>query len=148
MWISRRGTACRARVSYPDKKYIMILDTLTLPAGLVWADKYDWTPVSQSVEISLTGTLVIQEAAQLAGRPITLVGGGQFCWAPRPVIDALYATLQTAGQTMTLDLDADGSHQVIWRRDAQPLEVEPVVDYEDMIDSDLYIIKTLRFMQT
>jgi len=123
------------------------LDSITLPAGLVWADKYDWTPVSQSVDISLTGTLVIQEAAQLAGRPITLVGGDRFCWAPRSVIDALYATLQTAGVTMTLDLGDDGSHQVVWRRDAQPLEVAPVVPCSDLVDDSMYVINAMRFLK-
>jgi len=125
----------------------MTLDSITLPAGLVWSDKYNWTPVSQSVDISLTGALVIQEAAQLAGRPITLAGGDQFCWAPRADIDALYATLQTAGATMTLDLGADGSHQVIWRRDAQPLEVVPVVAYSDPNADTQYVINALRFLK-
>ena len=125
----------------------LTLDSITLPAGLIWPDKYNWTPVSQSVDISLTGTLVIQEAAQLAGRPITLAGGDRFCWVPRSVIDTLYATLQTAGLTMTLDLGADGSHQVIWRRDGQSLEVAPVVDYSDPVDASMYVINAMRFLK-
>lgn len=123
------------------------LDSINLPDGLHWADKYNWTPVSQSVDISLTGTLVIQEAAQLAGRPITLAGGDRFCWAPRTVIDALYATLQTAGLTMTLDLGVDGSHQVIWRRDKESLEVAPVVAYSDPVAETQYVINALRFLK-
>jgi len=126
----------------------LTLDSITLPAGLIWADKYNWTPVSQSVDISLTGTLVIQEAAQLSGRPITLAGGDRFCWAPRSVIDTLYDTLQTAGLTMTLNLGDDGSHQVVWRRDSQPLEVAPVVAYSDPNDETQYMINAMRFLKT
>ncbi|MCK5679809.1 hypothetical protein KAI46_03250 [bacterium] len=123
------------------------LNSITLPAGLHWADKYDWTPVSQETEVLLHGTLNIEEAAQLAGRPITLVGGINHCWCPRSTIDTLYALLQAAGSELTLDLDSDGTHDVIWRRDSQPLVVEPVITYSDNIATTLYAVKQLCFFK-
>jgi len=125
----------------------MQLDTISLPPGLRWSDKYGWTPVRQETTISLSGSLIIEEAAQLAGRPITLSGGERRCWCQRSLVDQLYATLQDAGRQMTLDLDADGSRTVVWRRDRSPLEVVPLIDYDQDGDSDLYAIIALRFME-
>lgn len=123
------------------------LNTINLPDGLHWADRYDWTPVAQAVEVTLTGGLIIQEAAQLAGRPITLVGGDKYCWIPKTDLDALYALLQATGFEMTLDLGASGSYQVLWRRDTQPLVVVPMVPCSVPDEADLYIIKQLCFLE-
>ncbi len=122
------------------------LNEITLPAGLRWADKYDWTPVHQSLEISLTGTVLIEEAAQLAGRPITLVGGADACWLPRAELDVLRALTLTAGLELTLDLGPDGIHTVIWSRDGQPIEARPLVDYTDPVDDTIYVIDKMKFM--
>lgn len=123
------------------------LASLTLPEGLYWSDKYDWTPVDQSIEITLTGTLLIEEAAQLAGREITLIGGRNYCWALQAFIDDLYALTQTAGLVMTLDLAGDGAHQVMWRRDVTPLTAKQFSVYSEPDDVTLYSIDKLCFIE-
>ncbi len=124
----------------------MILDSIILPDGLIWADRYDWTPVAQSVQVSLTGTVIVQEAAQLSGRPITLRGAEDQCWATRSEIDALYATTSAADHVMALDMGQDGQYQVIWRRDQAPIVVEPVLRMVDPGPDTLYAVLELRFM--
>ncbi|RLB67169.1 MAG: hypothetical protein DRH04_08355 [Deltaproteobacteria bacterium] len=123
------------------------LASLTLPEGLYWSDKYDWTPVKQSVEILLTGTLLIEEAAQLAGREITLIGGRNYCWALQSAIDSIYALTQTAALEMTLDLAADGIYQVMWRRDVTPLTAKQFSIYSEPDDDTLYSIDKLCFIE-
>ncbi len=126
----------------------MTLDTIPLPEGLVWSDRYEWTPVSQTVEVSIAGTLIIQEAAQQAGRPITLTAAdGQHCWTTKAVIDQIYALTTTAGRTMTLTLAPGVSKQVIWRRDRQPVEAVPVFEVTDPGPDTLYILAALRFLE-
>ncbi len=36
----------------------MQLDTMTLPDNLLWVNEFDWTPVAQSTDRSLTGSLL------------------------------------------------------------------------------------------
>ena len=59
------------------------LGAVTLPQGLVWSDEFDWTPLAQTTEYSLTGALIVEQAEKQAGRPITLVGGIDFAWLTR-----------------------------------------------------------------
>ncbi len=55
----------------------MTLDGIELPDDLLWVDEFDWNPVAQDIERSLTGALMVQEQAKLYGRPITLTGGDE-----------------------------------------------------------------------
>lgn len=124
------------------------LDSIILPDGLDWEDKFSWTPVSQSVGISLTGALIIQEGTQLQGRPITLIGGNEYCWTTKDVLDSLYAKTLTAGLTMTLNLGNDGTFQVIWLRSSTPIEAEPLITHSESLSDQMYIINALHFMKT
>ena len=124
-----------------------MLNSIELPLGLYWDDKYSWSPVSQSVDISLTGALIVQEATQLAGRPITLLGGDDRCWANRSLIDSLYSLLESEGEEMTLNLGLDGIHTVIWNRKSNPLEVRPIIPSDDLVDTTLYIVSKLQFLK-
>ncbi len=120
----------------------MKLGNITLPDGLIWADRFAWTPVSQNISVSLTGTVIIQEATQATGRPITLEGGEDQCWISDTDLEALYATTQTANNVMTLDLDELGEHQVVWNRN-NPIEVSQVLRGLD----NLWAAKALRFIK-
>lgn len=121
---------------------------IELPEGLYWADRFAWTPVISNVAVSINGTLVIQEAAQTGGRPITLEGGLDVCWTPRSIIEQLYAAASVAGRIMTLDLGTDGgTHSVIWRRDQEPISAVPLVRRPDEDEESLFAILALRFIK-
>ena len=47
----------------------MQLDTIILPDDLLWINEFDWNPVEQSQERSLTGALIVQEQAKITGPP-------------------------------------------------------------------------------
>jgi dipeptidyl aminopeptidase/acylaminoacyl peptidase len=68
---------------------------VTLPDDLEWVDEFDRSPVSQQVEVSLAGALIVEESAQLTGAPITLRSGqsGSNYWAlaDRATVIALQA---------------------------------------------------------
>ena len=48
--------------------------TVTLPGDMQWSDEFAWLPSTSLVEIACNGALLVEESAQLAGRPITLEG--------------------------------------------------------------------------
>lgn len=126
----------------------MQLDAITLPDGLVWSDRYEWTPVSQTVEVSVAGTLIVQEAAQSAGRPITLTAvGGEHCWVTKSVLDQIYALTSNPGRTMSLTIAPGDVRQVIWRRDRLPVEARPVLEVTNPDDNTLYVLLALRFLE-
>lgn len=86
----------------------MTLDTITLPADLLWVDEYRWTRVAQQVDIMADGAVVVQADAQQTGRPITLAGGDNFGWIDRTTLELLRAKANQPGLVMTLTL-ADGT---------------------------------------
>lgn len=78
--------------------------TLTLPAGLRWENEFDWSPIAVSQQYTITGALVLHTGTKQAGRPLTLLGGRQFCWAQRSFIEDLQEELSTVTEkTITLD---------------------------------------------
>ncbi|MFO7582113.1 hypothetical protein, partial [Guyparkeria sp.] len=99
---------------------VITLDTITLPGDLEWTDEFDWTPVEQSHEPSLTGALIIDESARLTGRPVTLSGGENFGWITRDTVEALYLLL-TPGRVMTLTLADARTLSVTWRHGDGPI---------------------------
>ena len=58
----------------------MQLDTITLPDDLLWINEFEWNPVKQNTERSLTGALLVQEGQLINGRPIFLSGNGEAGW--------------------------------------------------------------------
>lgn len=125
----------------------MTLDGITLPDGLVWADEFDWTAVAQKTATTITGALLVQEGEYLAGRPITLKGSEESCWAPRSVIEQLYAMTLTADRVMTLDLGGT-LKSVIWLRgSAPPVEAVQLLPVSRPLTDALYVLLALRFLE-
>jgi len=130
---------------------------IPLPEDLYWSDEFTAWKVGQVIRRSLTGALVVQEAAMQAGRPVTLQsteeGAGRFV-APvtHAVLEALRAMEEVAGAPpMTLVLPVAGggtrSMQVRWRRtDGPAIEARPIKFQVPAEPGDLYLI-TLRLIQ-
>lgn len=91
------------------------LGGVTLPDDLQWTDEYAWSPVARASEYSLTGALIVEEAAKLAGRPITL--GGDWAWVSIATLTALRALAATPGWTGTLALADAREFIVAFRED-------------------------------
>lgn len=115
--------------------------TITLPDDLLWVDEYNWSAVEQVKEYSVTGALIVESAARLAGRPITLMGGENHGWVTRSVLDALLTASNIPGQQFTLTLRGV-AHTVIF--DEGRIEAEPVFDVSDPEAGDFYVV-TLNF---
>lgn len=120
--------------------------TVQLPDGMQWSDRHDWSPVAQSVEMGLTGAVIVQAAAQTNGRPITLAPADeQAGWMPRSDLLQLEAWAAVPLQVLTLTVDGT-AYQVIFRhQDTPALSAAPVYSYDDPADTDPYLV-TAKFM--
>lgn len=133
------------------------LDGIELPEDLEWADEYTAWKVGQIIRPSLTGAIVVQEAAMQAGRPVTLqsmdLGGGDYVAAVTlATLDLLRAKEESAGApNMTLVIPiADGGTRTLsvrWRRTDGPAIVARPLTYKVPAEAaDLFLI-TLRLIQ-
>lgn len=121
------------------------LDALVLPDDLQWTDQYTWSPVVQSLDFSLTGAPIIQEAKKTKGREITLVGGEESGWVLKSVLDQLQAKADTADLTMVLDYWG-ATYNVMFRRDSSPIEARQIGDFSNPQNDDYYSL-TLRLIE-
>lgn len=91
-----------------------------------WIDEYEWDPVAQTQDRTLTGKLVVQEGAKVHGRPITLDGTG-CAWTPLSVVRQLEALRDQPGLVMPLVLPDGRAFSVIFNRaEGAPLTARPV----------------------
>lgn len=120
--------------------------TLTLPADLLWTNEYDWAGVKQSTKQLLTGALLVQSGAKLAGREIDLEGGLDFAWATRSLVDSLYAWTLLPGQVFGLVIRSAAPVNVIFNHEKGAMRATPILDFSDPDATDQYQI-ALRFLK-
>lgn len=121
--------------------------SMALPPDLIWTNEFQWTPIVQASERSITGALILDTGVKTGGRPIVLQGAENTAWLLRAEARALLdAWVSLPGQVFTLTLNGRAL-QVVFDHEAGPLELKPVVDYSDPIDNDYYCGATLRFLE-
>ena len=124
----------------------MQLDDITLPDDLLWINEFDWNPVAQTTERSLSGALLVQEGQLSHGRSVVLSGNGEAGWVSRLTVKSLYALSELANKSMTLTLPDNRQFSVIFDRSNGPsLEARQVLPFAYPEDSDAYLL-TLRLL--
>ena len=104
----------------------MVLNTLKLPDNFIWVNEFDWSPVAQSSERSLTGALIVSESSKSYGRSIVL-GDGENSWLMLADVNALYALSEQTGHRMSLTLSDGRTFTVIFdRTDGPAIEAQPL----------------------
>ena len=122
--------------------------TLTLNPDLYWSDENNWHAVEQAVERTITGALVVQAAARIAGRPITLEPqDDEAAWMTLADVEDLRNWAAAPGKTMTLTLRGE-AREVIFRHQDGGFEARPVIQYRDghELPVDFYLC-TIRLME-
>ena len=124
----------------------MQLDDITLPDDLLWINEFDWNPVAQSTERSLTGALLVQEGQLSHGRSVVLSGNGEAGWVSRLTVKSLYALSKAANKTMSLTLPDGRQFSVIFdRANGSGVETRQLMPFAYPDDDDLYLV-TLRLL--
>lgn len=120
--------------------------TLELSPDLMWSDEFNWHPVEQATERTITGALVVMPAAKVGGRPITLQPEDDTsAWMLRDVIEQLRNWAAEPGKQLELTLRGV-TRTVVFRHQDGALEAHPVVHFSDIEGTDNYLA-TLRFME-
>ncbi len=124
----------------------MQLDSITLPDDLLWTNEFDWNPVEQTLDRSLTGALLVQEQALSYGRSIVLSGGTEAGWVTRATVQSLLGLSQDPNKVMTLTLADQRQYSVIFdRQSVSPIEAHQVMPFAYPDDSSFYAL-TVRFL--
>lgn len=125
-----------------------ILDGIELPAGMIWEDEFDWSPVISVQEYSLTGALIIDAGQRQAGRPITLAASDDRGWSgmTRAKLHTLRAKAAAPGATYTLHLADGRSFTVAFRPGDEPITARQVWDRE-VPPADWPYVVTLRLIE-
>jgi len=125
----------------------MILGTVTLPDDLLWTNEFEWTPVEQSIEYTLPGSMIVETGVKQAGRPIILAGADDHGWVTRQTVIDLQALEADPDLEMTLTLpDARELTVIFDRTNGLPVEARPLLPMEDHVAGDFYIL-TLRLLE-
>ena len=120
--------------------------TLTLNPDLYWSDENNWSPVRQAVAPSITGVPLVQVAAMVNGRPITLEPeDDEAAWMTLSDVTMLRNWAAVPGQQLLLTL-RNVSHTVLFRHQDGGLEARPVVHYRDRVAEDWFLV-TIRLME-
>lgn len=121
--------------------------SLDLHPDLMWSDEFNWQPVEQSAERTITGALVIMPALRVGGRPITLEPeDDSSAWMVRADVEQLRNWAAGAGTVLQLTLRGTTRSVVFRHQDGSGLEARPVVHFSEMASDDFYL-PTLRFME-
>lgn len=125
-----------------------LLDTIDLPAGMIWEDEFNWSPAVSAQEYSLTGALVIDAGARQAGRPITLSANDTRGWSgmTRAKVLSLRALAAVPAAIYPLQLADGRSFTVAFRPGEEPITARQVWDRE-VPPADWPYVVTLRLIE-
>lgn len=124
---------------------MITLDAITLPFDLVFTNEFAWSPITQSVNKSLSGALIVEEHKQLKGRRIILDGGTDGGWIDRATLLLLKAKMDTVDLQMVLDVDGN-SYNVIFDQSNNPIDARQIIECSDPTATSQYHIK-LSFIE-
>ncbi|MDP2794724.1 MAG: hypothetical protein Q8O25_11725 [Sulfurisoma sp.] len=121
------------------------LDTLPLPAALIWADEYASQAVAQTARRTLDGGQVVFYGGVTGGRQITLQAGEDTGWLTKTQADAVALRAASPGGVYTLILRGQ-TFQVMFRHHEPPaFEATPLWPLANPQPGDFYLA-TLKLM--
>lgn len=120
--------------------------TVQLPRGMIWIDEFDWSALESASEYGIGGSLVIDVAEKLDGRPITLEAADDAGHIARSVLLTLQAmaAVPLARHTLTL---ADGRvFTVVFSPSEQAIEARLAVGRPELPISSTRYAATVRLV--
>ncbi|MHA3051158.1 hypothetical protein [Acinetobacter sp. ANC 4640] len=130
-------------------------ETVQLEDGFLWDDRFNWSPMVQTIEFALDGTPIIQGGKKKGGRPITLLSKTEDQgWIEESILESLrtWSTAQKPDGTpeeFTLDFEYahyKNSFNVLFYHEKQAFEANPVKGFPTVSEDEPYNV-TLRFVE-
>lgn len=130
--------------------------SIDLPKDLQWSDELTWNVVEQSIDYSLTGSLLIEEGVKQKGRYITLTGLDNMAWITREKGQTLLSMANSPGLVMTLRfLDKDNPANILFtfntmfRHFEKPaVDIRRILQYDQFEAGAYYIVNSIKLMET
>lgn len=122
------------------------ITTITLHKDLLWADEANWNPVEQTFQRTLTGAGILQAAARVGGRPITLQPeDDRSAPTSRADVDKLrnWAAVPLLEMVLTL---GGATYDVVFRHQDNGFEAQKWIHFDNVEPTDIYLI-TLRLQE-
>lgn len=117
---------------------------IELSRGMLWVDEFNWSAVQKSVERGITGVQIIDAAARIEGRPITLQAVEDQGWISRATLLAVRALADAPGVQYPLQL-ADGREFTVQFAADDPIAATPISRPELPAETHPYVA-TLRLI--
>lgn len=127
----------------------IILSGITLSPSMQWRERYSYSPVAQSMKLTLGGVPVIFSGALERGRPITIEswqnGAANYGALRRSVGDQVLVLSRTPGAIYVLEFNAI-EYQVIFRHHEPPAVTITPIYPRTADDDDDYVRAEIRLM--
>lgn len=117
---------------------------VVLPAGLIWRDEFDWSPVESTQTYTLAGALIIEQASKQAGRPVSLSADDKMNWLKRQTVETLRQWQSIVKRTFRLSIGSQ-TIDVIFDQN-QPMTAKPVKEIPQYDENDWFHV-TLNFIE-
>lgn len=101
------------------------LNGVELPRGMLWVDEFNWSAVQKTVERGITGAQIIDAAARIEGRAITLQAVEDQGWIRRATLLAVRDLADAPGAQYLLQL-ADGREFTVQFAADDPIAATPI----------------------
>lgn len=121
--------------------------TINLSDDVLWVDEFEWNPVEQSVERTLSGGLIVDSSEVLGGRSITLEPpDDSSAWTKYEDVLKLNLLARTPGLVMQLTFRGITRDVMFRHQDRDPVSAKAVVVYSDPAATDPYLV-TIKLME-
>ncbi len=98
---------------------------IELPRGMLWVDEFNWSAVQKTIERGITGAQIIDAAARIEGRPITLQAVEDQGWIRRATLQAVRDLADAPDAHYPLKL-ADGREFTVQFAADDPIAATPI----------------------
>lgn len=101
----------------------VIFNGVPLDDNLIWTNRYDFTPVTQTTNRTLAGSLIVFSHSLTAGQPIILEATDSAGWFTGSMVTSLKSFADVPGASYVLDFHGEVMN-VIFNH-----EIDPVVSF-------------------
>jgi hypothetical protein len=121
------------------------LEGIVLSPSMQWTDRYDFSPVAQTMQLTLGGGVVVYSQGLTCGRPVTLEALDDTGWITKAMLDALDDLAAVPGAVYTLTIH-DFAASVVFRHNDPPAVGFKPLQPKSAPTSGDYFIGTLKFL--
>jgi len=118
---------------------------VTLPSGIMWSDRGEYSPVVQSTRRTLSGKLVVYPGALVKGMPITLESLRDQGWMQYTDVLQVKSLADSVGGEYDLTLNGELMRVMFRHQEAPAFEYKPLISRAQPLPDDWFLV-TIKLM--